>query len=150
MKKILIAIIGIVAAATSAFSADPSYGPVTLSIPATLAGNSTTNVELVLDSRRQTKIPLVVTLPASTAATTQTVTLTFHFGVDGSTFGTDSTTGGTQTWVLTPTGATASYHSTNITVGAMGYMKLYSIASANGNGTLTNAVIKYAIKTLAE
>ena len=77
MKR-LIALLALLALALPNATA-AQYGAEAISLPSAIAANSTTNVALTLDVRRNpTSVALVVTLTGGTAATTNEVTLTFY------------------------------------------------------------------------
>lgn len=147
MKKLLF---GLIAALFGA-SAFAQYAAQSLGVPSVIAANSTTNVALGMDVRRQSTVNVSFTLTGGTAATTNAVTLTFYDGLDGSTYASGNTfTTSKQTWVIYPNGTSASTCSTNLPVGGAGYLQLYSILNHASNSYLTNVVVKYGIKYGAE
>lgn len=150
MKYITI-LFAFLALAFSASAQQLAYAAETLALPSVIAANSTTNVALGMDVRRQSTVALAFTLTGGSAATTNAVTLTFYQGLDGTTYASGNTfTTSAQTWVLYPNGTTATTVSTNLPVNGCGYIQLYSVLNHASNSYLTNCVLKYAIKTLAE
>ena len=145
--KQLIALLAFLALALPNATA-ATYGAEAISIPSVIAANSTTNVALTMDVRRnETSVPIVITLTGGTAATTNEVTLTFYQGVDGTTFASGNAfSTSKQTWLVYPNGATATTVSTNLPVNGCGYIQLYSVLNHASNSYLTNIVARYAVK----
>lgn len=150
MKKLLLVLIGMTAT-LAAGAQQLTYAAQTIGIPSVIAGNATTNVAVGIDVRRQSTVGLALTMIGMSAATTNAITLTFYQGIDGTTFASGNTySTSAQTWVVYPNGTTTTTLSTNLNVNGCGYLQLYSIASHASNGGISNVVMQYAVKTLAE
>lgn len=76
-----------------------------------------------------------------TAAGTSVTLFTFQQSVDGTTY--DSPT---FTLPLTQAGTTTASASTNVNVGAYGYVRLRSIGNGDDDGVCSNIVVTYTIK----
>ena len=150
MKKLFLVLLCLTAT-LAAGAQQLTYAAQSIGLPSVIAGNATTNVALTLDVRRQSTVALELTMLGGTAATTNAITLTFYQSVSGSTFASGNTySTSAQTWVVYPNGTTATTLSTNLPVNGCGYLQLYSIASHASNGGISNVVMQYAVKTLAE
>ena len=107
--------------------------------------NSTTNLNLTIDSRKADNLALQVSL-VYTAACTDAATIVLQKSIDGTTWCTSADTQGYASWTVTPAGATQVSYVTNVAMNGFGYLRLTSIA--NGHATLkaSNVVVSASKK----
>jgi hypothetical protein len=120
-KLIMASIFGMLGLSLGAYG--QSYGYQVFA-PTTMTASSTSNYTHTIDVRRQATVALSLA-GVSGGAGTDNLTLTFAPSVDGVNFTTAANS--RITWVVAATGATPHVHSTNITVGGYGYLRLVSV-----------------------
>ena len=85
---------------------------------------------------------VVVQVSAKLTAAGTTVTLfTIQKGVDGTTYD-----GPTETISLTQAGTTTASVSSNVNMGAYGYLRIKSIGNGDDDGVCSNIVVRYTVK----
>ncbi len=141
--KTILAIIGLLALTVSALQAQaPTYDCKTLCTDKTVAAATGTNVNYVMDVRKQASVAVQATFTMSAAGTTNT-SFFFQRSLDGSTW--DTT--GYLVSVVTA-GTTTQSLLTNLPTYGAGYMRLSWWTNGFVTGTMTNTV-KYGIKISA-
>lgn len=150
MKKI--AIIALAVLALCAFTtqaAEPVFSlqnvNLTTDLTATpnIGANSTTNLTVVIDCRKQQNVMLELRYNL-TGTGTDTTTLTYGFSVTGT-----APTKPTYTMLATNTGTTLVRQTLNIDTGGAGYIHLISLANADAGDAMTNIALSYGIKMSA-
>ena len=137
MKNILILC---AAAIGLTFNVNADYNTTTSSLTNLIAAATTNTVNTA--AFVATTVGQVVITPSFNLTTNGTGTAAFVFGtsIDGTTFD-----GPTYTVNVAEAGTTTVSVSSNINIGAFGFMRLNSIANPSA-AVLTNAVIKYTVK----
>ena len=144
MKKIII-MAALIALAFSVTAAEPVYQSQNISgTPTTLAAATNLATPVVIDCRRQRNVAIAMTIAASTAG--QTNTLTFCRSLTGSaTANFDTNSVFTVTVLANPAGG-ARTTVTNLAVEGVGYLVLTRIAPT-GTDTITNSFFAYGVKS---
>lgn len=147
MNSIKIALIAVAALAFGFAANAQTYKSETLTpLSAAIVANTSSNTTSVIDVRRQDLLSLQLTA-ASGSTNAPTLTLTFVYSVDGTTYGSVPTT----TWALKLPATTASTTiTTNLSVYGYGYVKLATVACSNDTDPVTLTALKYAIKNPAK
>ncbi len=111
-------------------------------LPTSLATSASSNVTHAMFVGRQENVALVFDyLPGGT--TTQNITITIEYSVDGTTYADAPTTA----WVFAAPGATNQYQiGTNLPTYGWGYMRIKSIANAGSGSTITPVTLRYSEK----
>jgi hypothetical protein len=139
MKKMFLTLLAVLGLASLASA--QQYAPATLISSYIVGASQTSNCTpaLVIPMQRYNEIGLQFKVQLAGTGT-DAVTYTFAKSVDGVNY---DTTGMTVSFAHT--GATAKYYTTNLTVGACGYLKLVSIQNGDTGDVQTNTV-KYVFK----
>jgi hypothetical protein len=117
------------------------YGTTTHTLTNTIAATTTSTVSTAAYTITKNGEVAVSVSCKLTAAGTDNSQWVFETGVDGSTYD-----GPTHTITLANAGTTTVNVTSNVTVGALGYIRLRSIGNPDNDGVLTNAVVKYTVK----
>lgn len=150
MKK-LFSILSLSVLAIVAQAQQPIYAPQSISLTSImpLAASTASNLNSVIDVRKQKDVAFQVTM-ANKSTGTANVGLCFASSVDGITYG------GQQFVVLLPTAnaATNTYVTNIVTLptsfSQAGYWKLLYVTNANASGSdVTNMFLSYGIKISA-
>lgn len=120
-----------------------TYAAQSVSVPATIAGATTTNVAKTIDVRRQDTTGLQISFNM-TDTTTSNVVAILEKSLDGSTWGTESNSKLTIT--MPSTGTTQYTIVTNLSNAGAGYWRLYSLQNTHATLAVSNLTIKYSIK----
>ena len=142
-KKLLLAA-GLPAAIGLAVPQDTSaqqYKTDTVAITNTVAAATTTTVSTATYVVTKTDEVAVTGQLKLTAAGTGTATLVFETSPDGTTYN-----GPTHTINITCAGTVTASTTSNLNVGALGYIRLKSIGNPDDDGVVTNVAIKYTTK----
>lgn len=131
--------VGMISAKAASYSVGTISG-----MPTSLATSASSNVLATLDTRKAENLSVAFNyLPGGT--TTQNVTITFEFSVDGSLWATAPTV----SWVFASPGSTnETTIATNIATTGFGYVRLKSIANAGSGSTIVPVTTKYSLKLL--
>lgn len=146
MKNIIqkiVAVAGLILASVTSFA--QTYTPVTLTgLPADLATSATSNIlASVYVGNREYLSAVFAYLPGGT--TTQNITITIDYSVDGSNW----TVAPTTSWVFASPGSTnATTIGTNLNVGGWGWIRFKTIANAGSGSTITPQSLKIGDKIL--
>jgi hypothetical protein len=117
------------------------YGTTSVSVTNLIAAVSTNTVDT--GAFTATKYgEVVVRVSAKLTAAGTTVTLfTIQKGVDGTTYD-----GPTEVLSLTQAGTTTASVSSNVNMGAYGYVRIKSIGNGDDDGVCSNIVVSYTVK----
>ena len=113
-------------------------------LPTSLATSASSNINHTMTVVHAEQVAMVFDyLPGGT--TTQNITITIEYSVDGTTYADAPTT----SWVFAAPGATNQYQiGTNLPTYGWGYMRIKSIANAGSGSTITPVSLKYSEKIL--
>ena len=119
-----------------------AWVPLVDSGTATCAATAGTNVAKVINTTKQSTVPVQIELMAD-ANGAYTFTLPFQSSVDNSTFAGMAA----QSVAISFNGVTKQTIVTNIPTYGVGYLKVPHLTNATAAINITNIVIKYGIKT---
>lgn len=142
MKKLFIAILSAVAVFAAVPQAEAQvYGTTTLLDGGTnnVATTATNAYTKLIVAEKRAEVGLLLSFKG-TGADTGVVTLVLQRSLDNSTW---STT--TQRYAVTANGTSTVTFVTNVTAGAVGYLRVAAIENACTNA-ITNVVVKYSLK----
>jgi hypothetical protein len=139
MKKLFAVVIGLALVAGTVRA--EQYNTTTKTVTNTVAAVTTQDVNAAAFTIAKNGEVAVTVSCKLTAAGTPANLFTFATGVDGTTYT------GPQTVVsLTQAGTTTASVTSNINVGACGYIRLLSIGNGDNDGVVTNVTVGYTVK----
>jgi hypothetical protein len=145
-KKLIVAASLLAALSLALPSADAQqYGTETKAVTNLIAAVSTNTVNAAPFTATKTDQVVVGVSAKLTAAGTTVSLFTFETGTDGATYD-----GPTFTLGVTQAGTVTASASTNINLGAYGYVRCRSIGNGDDDGVLTNIVFKYTTKPVRD
>jgi hypothetical protein len=140
MKKFIAGIAALVLCASLSASAQ-QYSTTSVSVTNLIAAVSTNTVDTgAFTATKYGEVVVQVSAKLTAAGTTVTL-FTIQKGVDGTTYD-----GPTETISLTQAGTTTVSVSSNVNMGAYGYVRIKSIGNGDDDGVCTNIVVKYTVK----
>lgn len=128
--------------AASSLSAQ-TYAPQSLSVPTAITLGATSNLNTVLDVRKQASVGVLFSFQGASGTTNGVQTVSYTKSVDGNTYTTTA-----ETIALTPNTNIVVNVLTNLSTQGAGYIKLTTWANGDSaaNGYMTNITVKYGIK----
>lgn len=129
-------------AAVALHAQTPTYAPQTLA-SCTLAASTATNLNVVIDCRKQASVTVQIAQTASASSTAAT-TLVYARSVDGSKFETSLSTA-----AFAQTGTTEMVGITNLPTLGCGFIKILYATNAHASANLTALSLKYGVKISA-
>lgn len=141
MKKLILALIGVVSVATVTNAQTYGANTVISSGSATCAATAGTNVAATVDCRKQSKIALQVELMAD-ANGAYTFTVPIQYSVDGSTWANMAS----SAIAISFNGVTKQTVVTNVDTQGAGFLKIPYLTNATAAINVTNIVIKSGVK----
>jgi len=124
----------------SAYSAETLLAGGTNNIAANTTKTYTAGTTIGLKRQREVALSFAFNLTGAASSTHQVL---FSSSLDGLTWKTNDAG---YTLTLTANGASTVVFTTNLTVGAIGYLRLESIANTNATLAVTNLAVLYSIK----